>query len=55
MYIINVEAAQNQLNLKEQLQTSKLLNKNFGKSFKRNLSTKDFQSNEFKDQFTFYH
>lgn len=36
LYIMNVEAAQNQVNLQDQIQTTTLLNKNFGRNFKRN-------------------
>ena len=44
LYIINVEAAQNQLNLEEQLQTSIMLNNKFGESFKLNQSHNEFKS-----------
>lgn len=36
LYIMNVEAAQNQVNLQDQIQTTTLLNKNFDRNFKRN-------------------
>jgi hypothetical protein len=43
LYVMNVEAAQNQMGLKEQILTTALLNKNFGRSFKRNaVNVKDF-------------
>ena len=44
LYIINVESAQNQLNLKEQFQTTVMLSNNYDRTFKMKSSHEEFKS-----------